>query len=112
MHRRKWELPMLLDHLASRFMFLPHVACFGSGQRVSLMWNACTHQAGMRILQQGGNAADAAVAVAAALNVTEPCSTGAPGRSVARVLFSRLQGCTSAGSAIDDHRLLQCRVGH
>lgn len=51
--------------------------------------------AGLEILAQGGNAADAAVAAAAALNVTEPASTGLGGDCFA-LFYSTETGQVSA----------------
>lgn len=57
-------------------------------------------QVGLRILQQGGNAVDAAVATAAALTVLEPTSNGIGGDAFAIVWSGgRLHGLNASGPA-------------
>lgn len=56
--------------------------------------------AGLRVLQDGGSAADAAIAMAACLTVVEPCSNGIGSDAFALVWDgARLHGLNGSGRA-------------
>ncbi len=59
-------------------------------------------QVGLEVLKRGGNAVDAAIAVAAMLNVTEPMMTGVGGDAFVMVYWSKtgeLKGLNASGRA-------------
>ena len=62
-----------------KFPFISRRSPVISLHGVAASSNALVSEIGARILHLGGNAADAAVAMAAALNVAQPCSTGVGG---------------------------------
>ena len=65
--------------MASQYSFASRRSAVMSSRGIVATSQPLAAQAGMSMLQQGGNAIDAAVATAAALNVVEPMSTGLGG---------------------------------
>ena len=87
-----------------------HSPVYGRGGMVAAS-QPLAAAAGAEILMKGGNAADAAVATAAALNVTEPTSTGIGGDMFALFFdahtkqISALNGSGRAPAALSLERL-------
>ncbi|MGI6358462.1 MAG: gamma-glutamyltransferase family protein [Bacillota bacterium] len=91
----------------SLFLNDPHLYPFASKRKVVYARHGMVAasqplaaQAGLRVLQQGGNAIDAAVATAASLTVVEPTSNGIGGDAFALVWTKgKLYGLNASGPA-------------
>ncbi len=79
---------MTFDFVSRRSPVMAHNGMVASSQPLAT-------QTGVKILMAGGNAADAAVATAAALNVTEPTSTGLGGDMFALFYDAETKGVTA-----------------
>lgn len=89
-----------LEHYPYRSRRMPILAARG----VVATAEPLAAQAGVQILQRGGNAIDAAIATAAALTVVEPTCNGVGGDAVALIWDgSRLHGLNGTGRALFAH---------
>src|SRR5262245_36532571 len=99
-------VPQTTAQSSSRDDWFSHVPATRSVVRASHGMVATSQplasQTGLEILKRGGNAVDAAIAMAAVLNVTEPHMTGIGGDVFAMVYSSKtktLEGLNASGRA-------------
>src|SRR6056297_2592904 len=89
---------MDFDPLSYRYSSRRNLVCSTEGMVATSQPLAA--QAGLDILNQGGNAIDAAVATAASLTVLEPTSNGIGGDAFAQVWSDgKLRGLNASGPA-------------
>jgi gamma-glutamyltranspeptidase / glutathione hydrolase len=92
--------PQAAPEHADWFSDIPsHRAVVRAGQAMVASSQPLASQVGIDVLKRGGNAADAAIAMAAVLNVTEPSMTGIGGDAFAMVYWAKTQKLEALNSS-------------